>query len=258
MTPARHDWLPLSALEHISVTAPLAAAVAAWSQHWFARRRLAAVELAGVGQARREPADGGGWRGYGNGLAISCARRAAARLAGWALDADLETLAPAGLDRRVVEAFEAQVMADLVARVSTAAGLAAPDGDPAPVSAPFDEAGGLLIGLSDQGAAWFWLALPAAAALALRRRALPAPRAAAPPLVDRWSAAASTPIRLEACLADVEMSLCDLTTLSAGDVLVLDQSADSPAELRLACGGPVMRGLLTAADGRTALLLQAS
>lgn len=259
MSLARHDWLPLGALDHASVRAPIEAAVAAWSEHWFARRRVAAVAVqaldVGDPQARRDATDGGGWRGLRNGLTLSLSRRASARLVGWALDADLEVLAPAGLDRRIVEAFEKTLIDDLLARVAAAAGLASAAGELAPAAGPFAAPGGLVVGLADQGAPWFWLGVPFATALGLRRSALSPSRPPTAPLSSRAAATASTPLRLEARLADVEMTLADLSTLAVGDVLVLDQLADSPAQLRLAGGGLVAHGLLTALDGHAALTL---
>ncbi|HYF22972.1 MAG TPA: FliM/FliN family flagellar motor C-terminal domain-containing protein [Caulobacteraceae bacterium] len=249
-------WLPVDALVREAVRAPLDAAVRRWSARWFAGRSVGVPRLAAVPATERPRGD---WRVYRRAAAIDCSRQARTRIADLGLDCSLDRLTLGEADRRLVDAFEREVLRDLSQTVEDALGVLG-DWRPAPETPaePLGRLGGATAGLADdRGAPLLTLALPQACLLPLCRESLGPPRPGEEPPGSRVRALASTPVALEAVLGQAEVALADLKALAPGDVLVLDTRLDGPALLRVAgAGRPVAEGVLTQDEDALALKLK--
>ena len=256
MSGVAQPWMPPEALVREAVRAPLDAAVRRWSARWFAGRSVGVPRLAAVAASERPRGD---WRVFRRAVAIDCSRQVRTRIADWALDCSLDRLSLAEADRKLVDAFEREVLRDLSLTVEDTLGLPG-DWRPVPDSPvePLGRLGGATAGLADdRGAPLLTLALPQTCLLPLCRETLGPPRPAEEPLDSRLRALASTPVALEAVLGRAEVALADLKALAPGDVLVLDTRLDGPALLRLAgAGHPVALGTLAEDDDAFALKLK--
>ncbi|MGE5566073.1 MAG: FliM/FliN family flagellar motor switch protein [Parcubacteria group bacterium] len=250
------DWLPLSAVAREPVRAKVTAAVSAWSEAWFSPpRRLHATRL--TPHKGETAAQGRTWRIPRQALAISCPRPAAARLLDWALDTDVQRLSPTDADRKLIEAFEAQIIEDLAAKIERALGIEGKSkSDPA---SPYGPLGGLSIEIADeQGETLVWLALAMSDVLPACKASLPQRARSVEKLTGLRSALADTPVSIEAVLGSASLGLADLRTLAPGDVLVLDAGLEDAALLALAGSQrSVGRATLTHTEDALALTLQA-
>lgn len=250
------DWLPLSVVAREPVRAKITAAVSAWSGAWFSPpRRLHATRITPHnGEAAPQ---GRAWRVPRQALAVSCPRPAATRLLDWALDADAQRLSPTDADRKLIEAFETQIFADLCARIERALGIE--DQSKNDPTSPYGPLGGLSIEIADeQGDTLVWLALALSDVLPACKASLPQRSRPVEKLSGLRSALADTVVSIEVVLGSASLGLADLRTLTPGDVLVLDAGLEDAASLTLADSHrSVGRATLTHTDDALALTLQA-
>ena len=263
MTDEALTWLPLGVTTRDAVQAAIGRAVADWSALWFPRPQVSVSGFKPTLGEPRDDADGSGWRVYRKTVAISCPRRSASRLAGWALDAPLAELSPRKADRRLLELFERTLIEDLAHKVELALGVEAPapsqvHAQPQVVRNPFGKLGGAAVTLTeDFGAPLLALAIPLAALLPLCRSSLaPAPRKPAA-LASFAAALGSADLTIEATLGNAEVPVADLRTLAPGDVLVLQRGLADAVDVSLAGSETTFaRAKLIDLDGQMALALQ--
>lgn len=245
MRESLRDWLPAEAAERSAVRAPIEEVVAQWSSHWVARGELSLSHWALAAEARADAA----WRDCGGGLQVNCSTRAAARLAGLALDARPEQDELNDRDRKLLASLSRRIVDDLAHRVRQRLGA---ERD---VVSPADRR--ITAVVSEGVDAILQLSIPVPLLTGLCRRTLPTPRAPTTPLASRLAAAAPTTLRLEATLGAVTLSLAEVRDLAVGDILVLDRTVSEPADLSLSRSeAPVARGTLTETEGHVALILQ--
>lgn len=253
-------WLPIGVTARVAVQAAIGQAVAEWAALWFPRPQVSVSSFKPTLGEPRDDADGSGWRIYRRSVAISCSRRASARLAGWALDAELDPPSPRKADRRLLDLFERRLVEDLAYKVELACGL---DGEAQPrpkgVRNPFGKLGGVAVGLADDfGAPLLSLAIPLPAVLPLCRSSLPAAGGKPARLASFAQALGSADLTIEAILGAAEVPVADLRTLAPGDVLVLKRGLSDAVDVSLVGSDSAFaHAKLIDLDGQMALALQA-
>jgi flagellar motor switch/type III secretory pathway protein FliN len=249
-------WLPLGAAAHAAVQAAIGSAVAAWSERWFAKRRVMVLSYTPTpaAGASLEPM---GWRIFPGGVAISPSRTTTARLLGWALDVAYEQTLLTETDRELVRMFEAKAVEDLVLTLQAALGMEPTVEGAGSADQPFAELGGLLLMLgSEEGIPLMAAGLPLERLAKLCRSRVGRRATTSAPPQDRIAALARVPIRLEAELGRVELSLADLAGLAVGDVLVLDAAVEGGEGITLSSGGKrFAHAALTDLNGRPAVVV---
>lgn len=260
MTSIVRDWLPLDIVGHPVVRAALADAVEAWSVHWFNRHRLAVGGLVAspAGSAARDA--GWAWKRFGQAVAFNLSGNSPTPLASWLLDGEGDPLTTGAADRMILDELEATVLADLAARIEQSLDLAgAPGAGAEDVTDPLGEDGGAIVGLKEVGGtAMLRLAIPQPILAGLVKSKLPRRQTSPSRPEPRIAALGGTQVRLEARLGAAEVSLADLQTLAAGDVLVLDTRLDGMAALAVEGGVSALAGARVAnTDGRLSLTVQA-
>lgn len=248
MTTAARDWLPAEAVERDAVSAAAEAVVAEWAAHWFARGEFRLASW-GLASPDRVPGEAGS-RACDGGVEATCSTRAAARLAGFALDARGEATDLNDRDRLVVSAVARQIVDDLAQRLRRLGGRESP---------PEATSGTRLVvaGIAEGADVLFSLAIPLPLLVGVCRRTLPRPPAAAKIEGQRLSAVGCSTVRLEATLGTAMLSLAEAKGLAPGDILLLDRTLGDAADLTFAQSPSVVaRGVLTETEGQLALVLQ--
>jgi hypothetical protein len=249
VTAAPKDWLPAEAVERSAVSAAVEAVVAEWAAHWFVRGEFR-LESWGLASPDRMLGEAGS-RACGGGVEANCSTRAAARVAGLALDARAETTDLNERDRLLVSALARQIVDDLAQRLRRLGGR---EGQP-PEAMPGAR---LVVASIAEGAdVLFSLAIPLPLLLGVSRRTLPRPPAATKIEGERLDAVGRSTVRLEATLGTAILSLAEAKGLAPGDILLLDRTLGDAADLTFAQSpGVVARGVLTETEGQLALVLQ--
>lgn len=256
MTQDVQTWLPPEAAAHEAVQTRIREAVADWSGRWFARRRVGVRSAASARQAVR--GDRERWVLHGGPVALACSRRAADRLLGWALDADLDDGIPTAVDRLVLEGFERRLTRDLITSVEAALHVAGPTRPTPEVTPdPLGRFGGLVVALEDdRGDDVAALAVPLSAVVAICKAGAGRALQRGVVMGSLREALGETRVALASSLGRSEISLGDLGGLAVGDVLVLDTALDEGPVLTAKGSETVIaNGKLTSLDGQLALAL---
>lgn len=241
MTRRCWDWLPDTALISDQTSAAIDAELSAWSQKWFADFALE--------RQRLEPSSPvGPVFGTWSGIQVQITERTRTRLTGLALDVTLERLELSDDDQAAVDALSSEMLRTLADSLAEALSGGAALAD--------DDKGGVLnLQLCDSaGDRLVTLALPRALIATARRRALPPRRMKRQArLVSFRLALKSQPVRLEARLGQVSLSLGDTRSLSTGDVVVVSRPLDEPFDVVLGDTGRVIAcaALVDAASPRS-------
>lgn len=241
MTRRCWEWLPDTALVSDHTSAKIDAVLSAWSHRWFPDFALE--------RQRLEPASHvGPVFGTWGGIQVQISERARTRLAGLALDVSLERLEVTDDDQAAVDALSNEMLRTLADDLAEAlnGGTALAD----------DGLGGVLnLQLCDSaGDRLVTLALPRALIATARRRALPPRRMRGQArLVPFRQALKSQPVRLDARLGRVSLTLGDTRSLSVGDVVVVSRPLDEPFDVVLRNTGQVIAcaALVDAASPRS-------
>jgi flagellar motor switch/type III secretory pathway protein FliN len=247
-------WLPIDVAARDEVQSAFGRALSDWSAQWFVRPPLLVTGC----WATRHPDEtcaGAAWKRPNAAVAVSCPARGAARLAGWALDADLQRAPRRPADRRLVRVFERALVDDLAARAEGALGVAAaPGGLPPP---PLGPMGGVIVAISDEaGEELLRLAAPMEVLLPLCQASLPPP-----PPADRMGkvvqALSGADLTIEARLGVAKITVGDLRGLAPGDILMMEQDLTEAVEVFLAgTNAEFARGKLLDLDGQLSLTLK--
>jgi hypothetical protein len=167
------DWLPLSALNDISVVDPIWNTLERWSDLWFGddayRRGTVKIHTAGS----RAALGNMDWRAIGNDCRIGWNETKAVDLAKSALAAPSEKLSLFAADSELLMQFAAELLKDLGNKLAVALRQsdAAAAGDTA--AKPFTGHGGLIFAAEQRdGLPELRLALPASALVPLRKAAI--------------------------------------------------------------------------------------
>jgi hypothetical protein len=253
MRPTTHleprPWLPPPALSAERIEPILARLVAEWSDCWFTDAR------AGIGQAPAadlsalEPES---MRCCPPLLAAAAGPAARVAIAAAMLGTNLPGL-PLARDKSVIDALAIDCVDDLLKRIWSLARDGAPpepgDGGIECSAVPWAVSVG-------KRRAVIRLVIAQEAAIGVIKRALP--RSAPPNVEPIGRGLLRQEVALAADLGRARVGLLELEGLSAGDVLVLDSSAESPLGLLLNGEHAPLSALLEEKDGGAMLTLQST
>ena len=259
MTPSVRDWLPWEAAVRPPVKDAVRGAVQSWSAAWFARRAVRVAEVSATAGARWRADASETWRILGTAVAVKCSKAASSRLLSSSLDLTSDQLIATEADRRVVNDFETRLLTDLCIRLEASLGIdGPPKSEPLEAIDPYEGLGGAEVTLADsQGLLAMVIAIPLSSVARLCKSSLPPARARNEPLVMLMDAAGALPVRLNATLGHVAITVSELEALSCGDVVALPLTLEGLAELRLDDGETVVgHGRLAEAADHRALLLE--
>ncbi|HWW12225.1 MAG TPA: FliM/FliN family flagellar motor C-terminal domain-containing protein [Brevundimonas sp.] len=225
------NWLPEGALSDPAALAPLDETLADWCRRWLPDDRLRCqAPVFGIGPDPHSAV------AEGRHFALQTPRTGPDALAARAMAVDLARLEIGEGDRKIIDAFRDEMLADLSKTLDGAAGLAA--------DAPADRSGAVQIAVSDRDGRKVLILMTTRAVLAqMRRSRLPKRTARRSPLSSIRSATADATVSVSAHLGSAVMPVSEARRLAAGDVIILDRNLDEPIELTtipdgasLACG----------------------
>lgn len=243
-------WLPRSAATSDVIRTGLEAAVADWRGRWFAKGD---IRLADLAASERRPAQVGEETIQGDSVSLTLLAKSKARLLQLALDKRLEGLTLTEADRKVLDGFADRLWRSLIDLVEQSLELASPDpGGAIPYAKIPSE--GIAATLSDGRDALLTLWTPLSSALPTIKASLPARRLHTAGLTHPGDAISANSVTLEASLGGAVVSLADLQSFEAGDVIVLDTPMSDG--IALASGDTeIARGALSHVGGRLSLTL---
>jgi flagellar motor switch/type III secretory pathway protein FliN len=230
MSALARTWLPRTVLDGPHLSAGLAADLAQWSAQWLAGRPVHAAHA-----SEEEASDAAPVRSM-----TAAGKR---RLVEMALAIDLATLVLSPADHRLIDALAETMLADLAAR------LGAGETD--------REESALSVTIASEAGDLARLRIGAQHLIEKVRSALPRPHPRKrAPLQRRGIAIAHSTVTVAAVLGRASLTVGDIDGLSEGDVIVLDRTIGTSAELQIAAScQPIARGALRAEGGRPALQL---
>jgi hypothetical protein len=247
--PEPRPWLPPQALSAERIEPILARLVTEWSDCWFTDAR------AGIGQAPAAdlPAlEPDSIRCCPPLLAAAAGPAARVAIAGAMLGTNFPGI-PLARDKSVIDALAIECVDDLLKQIWSLARDAAP---PEPRDGGIESSLVPWVVSVGRRRAVIRLVVAEEAAIDLLKRALP--RSAPPKVEPVGRALLRQEIALAADLGRARVGLLELEGLSAGDVLVLDSSADSPLRLLLNGERAPLSALLEEKDGGAMLTLQST
>lgn len=245
-------WLPETALDRDRAEKTIAQAVEAWSTKWIARRSVRiAKRTRSVGTA--VPDTRVTWRHLPRGLAVGIDNKARLRLAGFMLDASIDERNMSAEDRLIIETIVTNSLVDLEDRLASAFRLeqtmswaaSDDDGSREPDEVAFE------VGPSN-GASLLQICISRGLLIEFIKKGFPPPPTR--PLRDLSDALARQEVRVAAFLGECSLSLADFSRLAEGDVIVLDQSLESP--LPLVLNEQSTSGSCTPQTGEDSILLK--
>lgn len=223
MTTSVWNWLPDDALVVPETLGAIDAALDAWSRRWFQSWRLVRQRVQFAA-----PSIGSPVAATAASLSVRASESAVDAMTARALDIELTRLELTEADTTVTSGFRAALLQDLA---GTLQALLPPSETPGAPPA----SGCVLIDLADEDGRRLATIETSRAALAqLRWKTLkPAVRSRAR-LSPLAAAIGHVTVRLEARLGSADLAMADARKLAVGDIVVLDQTLDTP----LALSGP--------------------
>lgn len=181
------------------------------------------------------------------------------RMAGWALDAQLDHLVLKKADRRLLDSFEQKLLADLARKIELAFGIEPSVGSRGAIKNPFGKLGGVAITLAgDNALPLLSIGIPLQIVLPLCRSSLGPVERKPAQLASFAHALGCADMAIEATLGHAEISVADLRGLAAGDVLVLTRALNDAVQVSLSGSDTAFaRGKLIDLDGQIAIALEA-
>jgi flagellar motor switch/type III secretory pathway protein FliN len=225
MTVKARAWLPPEAISSKRLEPILNHMLGEWSRHWFAGASASAVAAFQDDWPRGK--DELGWRSFPQIASLACTLNAKCLVAGAMLGASVPqaTLQPG--DREVVEDLASSCLDDLLKRVGQLA-RGRSDGELGDEPIAIEDCHWWDISLGSRRGA-LKLAISASAIVAIVKRGFSAPPA--PRLGRLGEGLGGQNIDLAADLGRCRISLAELQSLGAGDVLILDRLAEEPVDL---------------------------
>ncbi len=219
-------WLPSSAMKSDIAERALRQVVNQWSSTWFKNPKL---RLAGSLQVWRD--DGQDWRVFQSGIAMSTSAKTRPELAGLLLEEKLEGEKLSGADRHLLDELAKGCLDALAADLSEALGLSRQLSWQSAGASDLENAWSCSIS-PPVGATTIGLAFASELLVSLIRRTAPVQRPDAA-LSSLESGLDDQIVTISALLGNCHVSLRDLASLEAGDVLCLDGNVAQPAHVAL-------------------------
>ncbi len=236
MTPEVHDWLPEQAFTAEAVEAALHEAIEDWQAAWFTTGPVMRCHIDVGTEAASDPEI--------RVVPQGAARRALLELV---LAAGLQDALLTEMDHRLLDNFAQKIVDDLLGRLQKLMGDA---------SAAVGCRQSRLLEISCDGRTVVALRVPEARLVVPLKQRIGAPTTATS-VGKRTQALERTPVTVEAILGQASLTIDELEGLAAGDVLVLEQTIDRGADLRILSTGEILAACRVRKDGeRVALHIQ--
>jgi flagellar motor switch/type III secretory pathway protein FliN len=234
-------WLPSAAITPQALTEPLAAVLGAWRERWFSAKAVGILAIEPATETIPRPSEQV-YRASGAHASATLDGRGKRHLLEGTLDVSLAKNLPNDNDHRLLDAFAASVLEDLVVGFDgllTDVALESRRGDLVRIGIAAGSEEVLAVFVDEQNLVAL---LKASSATGRPRRET---------LSSRTDAMKSTSVAVDAMLGRAELSIEELENLSTGDVLILDRDISEKVDLcpigqNLAIG----RGRLQRSDDR--------